>query len=87
VVDGAAELVDPLVDECKTIYKEADDLMESLKVINDEGSWTFRMKAQFVKIRWLFQKSRIDVLNGHLKKSQGYLQVLLATIDLEGNPR
>ena len=83
VVNGAAELIDPLVNECKTIYKDADDLMESLKAIYEEGSWTFRMKAQFIKIRWLFQKSRIEVLNGRLRNFQGTLQLLLATVDLE----
>jgi hypothetical protein len=55
--------------------------MESLKAINEEGSSVFRVS--FIKIKWHFQKSRIEVLNGRLKNFQGTLQLLLTTIDLE----
>jgi len=83
VIIEAQGIVDPLVGECETIYKEANDLMEALKPIGEEGSWTIKIKAQFIKLRWVFQKSRIEVLNRRLRSFEGHLHLLLSTVDLE----
>ena len=83
VLSQATHLIAPLKIQCNLVYSEAESLMESLKPINEEGSWTKRMKAQLSKIRWMFQKSRADVVQGLVQNVKGTLSCLLNIISIE----
>ncbi|KIW09143.1 uncharacterized protein PV09_00079 [Verruconis gallopava] len=83
VVIGAGEVVRGLVDGIKSMYEDAYELLASLESMKNDGSLALRIRARFAKARWLFQKSRIEVLSGRLKSFQASLHLLVSTVDLE----
>jgi hypothetical protein len=81
VMQKSPDLIRRLIKQCETVYEEANGLMESLKPI-ESSTWTYRMKTQLKKIRWMFEKSRVNVLLsllGHSKVTLGLLQNLINT--------
>ena len=83
VMSRATALVDPLNKQCDLVYAEVQSLMDSLKPMSEEGSWTDRMKVQLTKLKWMFQKSRAEVVQGLVQSLKGTLSCLLNIISVE----
>lgn len=79
----AAEIVPGLTKQSEAVVKEARELMESIRRDRDETSWTARLRKPFGKVRWLFQKSRADVVQKLVLSLKGTVCCLLSVISVE----
>ncbi|KAF2728449.1 hypothetical protein EJ04DRAFT_99341 [Polyplosphaeria fusca] len=79
VVQAALTTLPQLIEQCGMVYDEANGLMVSLRPLGKEATSLPFMK----RIRFIFQKSRIDVLRSLLDSSKSTLNLLLVTLNIE----
>ena len=78
IVNKALEMLPQLIAQCETVHEEANGLMVAFKPATKDSSLAF-MK----RIRFIFQKSRINALRSLLDGSKGTLNLLLVTLNIE----
>ncbi|KAF2466714.1 uncharacterized protein BDR25DRAFT_345319 [Lindgomyces ingoldianus] len=79
VIRSALETLPQLLEQCGLVYLEANGLMTSLKPSTGRDSSLPFMK----RVRFIFQKSRINVLRSLLDSSKSTLNLLLVTLNIE----
>ncbi|KAH0537558.1 hypothetical protein FGG08_005657 [Glutinoglossum americanum] len=78
VILEANAVLPSLVSQCQIIYKEANGLLDVLKPLMGESPF-----RKLGRVRWLFQKSRVQVLRGMLDSLKATVSLLVSTVDLE----
>ena len=78
VIEKAKTAVPAVIQQCELIHLEIENLLTSLKPLHDEASF-----SRLARLRWLFQKSKVNVLRSMLESLKTTLHLMVSTVDLE----